>query len=81
MNTAYVNSHDFLFFCAAKEQLNDMLEFLCSDLPLSDEHGAIEQYIQQQGHELLSVYFKVILISGRMRKLSKIMSSILKQSS
>jgi hypothetical protein len=53
MNTAYVNSHDFSFFCAAKEQLNDMLEFLCSDLPLSDEHGAIEQYIQQQGHELL----------------------------
>jgi hypothetical protein len=30
-----------------------MLEFLCSDLPLSDEHGAIEQYIQQPGHELL----------------------------
>jgi hypothetical protein len=53
MNSAYVNSHDFSFFCGAKQQLNVMIEFLCSDLPLSDEHGAIEQYIHQQGHELL----------------------------
>ena len=53
MNSAYINSHDFPFFCGAKQQLNVMIEFLCSDLPLSDEHGAIEQYIHQQGHELL----------------------------
>lgn len=30
-----------------------MIEFLCSDLPLSDEHGPIEQYIHQQRQELL----------------------------
>ena len=53
MNTAYNNSHDFSFFCEAKQQLNNMIDFLCSDTPLSDEHGAIEQYIHQKGHELL----------------------------
>ncbi|WP_435274173.1 hypothetical protein ACMAZF_12640 [Psychrobium sp. nBUS_13] len=53
MNSAYANSLDFSFFCEAKQQLNNMIEFLCSDLPLSDEHGAIEQYIHLQGHELL----------------------------
>jgi hypothetical protein len=53
MNAAYVNSHDFSFFCESKQQLNTMIEFLCSDLPLADEHGAIEHYIHQQGHELL----------------------------
>jgi hypothetical protein len=53
MNVAYVNSHDFSFFSESKQQLNNMIEFLCSDLPLSDEHGAIEKYIHRQGYELL----------------------------
>lgn len=53
MNTAYVNSHDFSFFNTAKQQLNDMIDYLCCEGHLSEEHGEIERYIQQQGHELL----------------------------
>ena len=53
MNPAYVNSQDFSFFCDTTQQLNSMIEYLGSDTPLNDEHGAVEQYIRDEGHELL----------------------------
>ena len=53
MNAAYVNSQDFSFFNDASEQLNSMVDHLSSDIPLGEEHGAVEQYIQQEGYELL----------------------------
>jgi predicted ATP-dependent protease len=53
MIPAYVNSFDFSFFSDAKQQLNTMVSHLSSNLPLTQEHGTIEQYIHHEGHELL----------------------------
>ena len=53
MTLAYVNSPDFSFFSDTKQQLKTMITHLSSDLPLTQEHGTIEEYIRIQGHELL----------------------------
>jgi hypothetical protein len=53
MIPAYVNSLAFSFFCDTKQQLNTMIAHLSSGSPLTQEHGAIEQYIRDEGHELL----------------------------
>jgi len=53
MTAAYVNSQDLSFFSDASEQLNAMVDHLSSAPPLNQEHGDIEKYIQQEGHELL----------------------------
>jgi hypothetical protein len=53
MSPAYVNSLDFSFFCDTKQQLNTMIAHLSSDSQLAQEHAAIEQYIRDEGHELL----------------------------
>ena len=53
MTPAYVNSLDFSFFSDTKQQLNTMIAHLSSRSPLTQEHGAIEQYICHEGHELL----------------------------
>jgi hypothetical protein len=50
---AYVNSFDFSFFSDAKQQLNTIVSHLSSNLPLTQEHRTIEQYIHHEGHELL----------------------------
>ena len=53
MTLAYVNSLDFSFFCDTKQQLNTMITHLSLGSLLTQEHGAIEQYIRDEGHELL----------------------------
>lgn len=53
MTLAYVNSLDFSFFSDTKKQLNTMISHLSSDLPLTQDHGTIEEYIRTEGHELL----------------------------
>jgi len=53
MTPAYVNSFDFSFFSDAKQQLNTMVDYLSAHIPLTQEHGTIEQYIHHEGHELL----------------------------
>ena len=53
MTAAYVNSQDLSFFSDASKQLNAMIDHLSSAPPLNQEHGDIEKYIQQEGHELL----------------------------
>ena len=53
MTPAYVNSLDFSFFSEASQHLELMITHLSSDLPLTQEHGVIEQYIHHEGHELL----------------------------
>lgn len=53
MHLAYVNSPDLSFFSDAQEQLEQIIAQLQSEHCASSEHGEIEQYIDQQGQELL----------------------------
>lgn len=58
MNTAYLKTHDFSFFSEAQEQFEHMLTDLKSpDYSLCD-HGQLEQYIHEQGFELLRRMFQ-----------------------
>jgi hypothetical protein len=49
MIPAYVNSLDFSFFSDTNQQLNNMIAHLSSGSQLAQEHGAIEQYIRDEG--------------------------------
>ena len=61
MCLAYSNIAEFSFFSDATTQLNTMIEHLSSLPPLEQEHGAIEDYIHQQGVELLRRLFQAHL--------------------
>ncbi|MDA9003970.1 hypothetical protein N9J26_00610 [bacterium] len=52
-NTAYPNGLNESFFDAAKECLETMITELKSDALIAKEHGDIEGYINQQGHEVM----------------------------
>ena len=53
MNVAYLNSPDFSFFTCAREQLEQMITELQSEQKMCSEHGDVERYIKNEGHELL----------------------------
>jgi hypothetical protein len=58
MNLAYLNTPDFSFFSDANKQLHHMVEYLQSDDRFNNEHGDIEQYIQNEGFEVLRCLFQ-----------------------
>ena len=58
MNLAYLNTPDFSFFSDATKQIDYMIEQLQSDSFCNNEHGDIEQYIQNEGFEILRCLFQ-----------------------
>jgi len=58
MKLAYLNTPDLSFFTDAKNQLNDMTKYLQSEERFDNEHGDIEQYIQNEGFEVLRCLFQ-----------------------
>jgi len=58
MNLAYLNTPDFSFFSDATKQIDHMIEHLQSDNCRDNEHGDIEQYIQNEGFEVLRCLFQ-----------------------
>ena len=61
MQTAYLDSPDFSFFSDANIQLDIIIHHLCSSESDEREHGEIEQFINQQGLELLRRLFQGFL--------------------
>lgn len=53
MNVAYLNSPESSLYSSAREQLEHMIKYLDSSSVGGCEHGEIEQYINEEGHELL----------------------------
>ncbi len=57
MNLAYLNTHEntheFSFFSAAQNQLEQLISQLQSEYYAESEHGDIEKYINKDGQELL----------------------------
>jgi len=53
MQTVYSNSPDFSFFSEANIQLDFIINHLSSSECSDSEHGEVEQFINQQGNELL----------------------------
>ena len=62
MNLAYLNLLDFSFFSDPTKQLEHMIKHLQSDNCHDNEHGDIEQYIQNGGFEVLRVLFEGYLV-------------------
>jgi hypothetical protein len=60
MNVAYINSPDFSFFSDAKLQLDKIITQLQSAVYANFEHGEIEQYIKNEGKEVLRLLFRGI---------------------
>jgi hypothetical protein len=58
MNLAYLNTPGFSFFSDATKQIDQMIEHLQSDNCRDNEHGDIEQYIQNEGFEVLRCLFQ-----------------------
>lgn len=58
MNIAYLNSPENSFFSSAQEQLDLMIKYLDSSSIEGCDHGKIEQYINEEGHELLRRLFQ-----------------------
>jgi len=58
MNLAYLNTPDFSFFSDATKQIDCMIEYLKSDNCNDKEHGDIENYIQNEGFEVLRCLFQ-----------------------
>ena len=58
MNLAYLNTPDFSFFSDATKQIDYMIEHLKSDHCNDKEHGDIENYIQNEGFEVLRCLFQ-----------------------
>ena len=58
MNLAYLNTPDFSFFSDATKQIDCMIEYLKSDHCNDKEHGDIENYIQNEGFEVLRCLFQ-----------------------
>jgi hypothetical protein len=58
MNIAYLNTPDFSFFSDATKQIDQMIEHLQSEHCRDNEHGDIEQYIQNEGFEVLRCLFQ-----------------------
>jgi hypothetical protein len=58
MNVAYINSPDFSFFSDAKLQLDKIITQLQSAGYANFEHGEIEQYIKNEGNEVLRLLFQ-----------------------
>jgi len=58
MNLAYFNTPEISFFCDANKQLSTMISHLQSSESKVKAHGDIEQYIQQEGFELLRCLFQ-----------------------
>jgi len=76
MNLAYLNTPDFSFFSDASKQLDHMIEHLKSDVHRDNEHGDIEQYIQNEGFEVLRCLFQgyLDLISASEETISDVYS-------
>ena len=53
MNIAYLNSNEFSFFSGAQEQLDFLIKQLQSEYHEKNEHGQIEHFINQEGHEIM----------------------------
>jgi hypothetical protein len=58
MNVAYINSPDFSFFSDAKLQLDKIITQLQSAGYANFEHREIEQYIKNEGNEVLRLLFQ-----------------------
>ena len=62
MNTSScAYSSDFSFFTDAENQFKAMAEHLSSDSMATEEHGSIEQYIHEEGSELLRLMLQAAL--------------------
>ena len=53
MNIAYLNSTELSFFFSAQEQLEQLIQQLQSEHYITSEHGDVEEYIRNDGQELL----------------------------
>jgi len=58
MNPAYWNPPEFSFFSDATKQTDQMIGHLQSDNWRDNEHGDIEQYIQNEGFDVLRCLFQ-----------------------
>lgn len=58
MNVVYSTSPEHSFYASAVEQLEYMINHLSSPCTDSSEHGEVEQYINQEGHELMRRLFQ-----------------------
>ena len=62
MNTSScAYSSYFSFFTDAENQFKAMAEHLSSDSMATEEHGSIEQYIHEEGSELLRLMLQAAL--------------------
>lgn len=61
MNVAYLNSPEFSFYSSARQQLESIISHLDSSSIDGCDHGEIEQYINEEGNELLRRLFQGFL--------------------